>query len=895
MKKRFLILFCAAMALASCTSVSRIDLSGTWQVSLDSLSTFSPIVLPGTTDLAGLGEPNRLGPSLDSPQIQRLTRKHSFLGEAFYRREFTVPSRMAGRPLELTLERVLWQSAVEIDGIPLPYMCESLSTPHRYLIREGLSEGVHTIMLRIDNRKRYDLSWNDLAHSYTNDTQVMWNGVLGEIGLRALDRVEIASTDIFPDPAARSIRVVTELVRLDPDASAAEIVYSVDGGRKRKLACTFADGDTLRVEYRVSLRPDAPLWDEFSPAMHTLTVGCGDSSTDYGFGLRDFRASGQHIEINGRRIFLRGTLDCCIFPLTGTPPLDEQGWEKEFSTCREWGFNHIRFHSWCPPDAAFRVADRMGFYLQVELPVWSKSVGDPALDAFMKDEYDRIVREYGNHPSFCMLSCGNELDSGYDFLNGLLAYMKEKDPRHIYTNSTYSMGAGHKGRPEPEDEYMVASRTLAGQIRGQNYLASRRPDFRSDYSRYASGVDIPLISHEIGQYSVYPTIGEIDKYTGTLDPLNLKGIRDDLKRRGLLGRAEDYTLASGRLAAILYKEEVERALKTRELSGFQMLGLQDFSGQSTALVGLVDAFWDSKGLVSPEWFRQACSPVVPLARFEKPCWSADEEFHASLEVASYWSRDMAAEVEWALAGGGKICASGSFKADIPTGGLTVLDGEIRAGLGGISCAERLELRVRVKESGGNEWSNGWNVWVYPVTEEPDCGEVVLARTVEEAIAELSEGGTVLLCPDSAILQGDPGRFPTVFWSPVFFPREAGTMGILCDPGNPALSLFPTEMHSDWQWWNLVVHSKVLDMDALPGLTPIVEAVDNFAGNRRLAYIFEAGCESGRLVFCAMDLLGEGASGCPEARQLLVSLLDYMNSPAFNPRERIGAGELKSFF
>lgn len=893
MKKRIcLVAVILTLGLVSCRKENSVDLSGVWQVSLDSLATFQPMQLPGTTDLAGLGQPNTLEPAISGEQIQRLTRKYSFIGAAFYTREFNVPRGMEGKPLELTLERVLWQSSVWIDGERLEGAEESLTTPHRYLIPEGLAAGTHEIMLRIDNRKRYDISWRDLAHSYTNDTQTIWNGVLGDMTLRALPAVEIAHTDIYPDAENLSARVLTAIVRHDPEISETVLRHTLDGGGSEKTEVAMT-GDTTMVEFTLKFDSDDALWDEFSPVLHTLDLTAGEDRSSVRFGLRSIGTDDGRITVNGRKVFLRGALDCCIFPLTGFPPTDEEGWRKEFEVCREWGYNHIRFHSWCPPEAAFNVADEMGFYLQVELPAWSKAVGTEAVDSFLRAEYDRIVRSYGNHPSFCMLSCGNEFDSGYEFLNELLAYMKRTDPRHIYTNSTYSMGAGHKGRPEPEDQYMIASRTLRGQIRGQNYLGSRTPDFRSDYSAYAVGVDIPLISHEIGQYSVYPDLRGIDKYTGTLEPLNLKGMRNVLEEKGLLDKAEDWTLASGRLAAILYKEEVERAMKTPGLAGFQVLGLQDFSGQATAHVGLVDAFWDGKGLVDPAWFRQANAPVVPLVRYEKPCWTSDETFTAGVEVANYWSDDISGMLEWRMLKGDEVLASGEMAAELPTGQTSPVRDSIAVDLSSVGdCTARLTLELAVKDS---EWKNSWSVWVYPAGKSADFGEVVLARTVDAALEELGEGGTVLLAPDPSSLKGEPGKFVPVFWSPVFFPHEAGTMGILCDPADPALASFPTDMHSDWQWWNLAVHSKALVLDGMSReLRPIVEAVDNFVMNRRLAYIFEAECESGRLLVCAMDICSEEAQSRPECRALLSSLLEYMNSPAFNPSGRLKAGELKSF-
>lgn len=888
---RRLLPLAAALVLAACSQQRGvIDLSGTWEVSLDSLVSFQSITLPGTTDDAGLGEPNTLEPAITGPQIQRLTRRHSFIGAAFYRREIDIPESMAGKPLALTLERVLWTSRVWVDGQPLDGEEESLTTAHRYTIPEGLSEGRHTLMLRIDNRERYALSASKLAHAYTNDTQIIWNGVLGEMTLRALEPVEIARVDVYPDAVAQTARVVTTLVRHDADIQSAILGYRPKGGRLTENRIELPQ-DVTQVEYVLELGPHATLWDEFTPKMQELTVSCGRDRRSVKYGLRDFKRAGDHFEINGRRIFLRGTLNCCIYPLTGTPPMDEKGWEKEFKVCREWGLNHIRFHSWCPPDAAFRVADRMGLYLQVELPDWARNIGQDYMNRFLQSEYDRIVADYGNHPSFVMLTCGNELDRGYDWLDWMLRYMKEKDPRHLYSNSTYSMGAGHKGYPEPEDEFYVASRTYKGQIRGQDYLDSETPDFTHDFTPYVD-FDLPIVSHEVGQYSVYPHLSEIDKYTGVLDPLNFKGIRNEMASKGLLDKAEEWTMASGRLSALLYKEEVERALKTPRISGFQLLGLQDFSGQSTALVGLVDAFWDNKGLVSPEWFRQACASVTPLVRFSSPWWTNDQVFTAGVEIANYGAADLKADIVWALKDGGRKIASGVFKAlNLPTGGNTVIDGRIEADLSKVADAAALTLEVGIK---GTKWHNSWNVWVYPAEADEDAGEVVLARTLDEARPVLERGGTVLLSPDPATLRGEKGKFVPVFWSPVFFPMEAGTMGILCDPGHPALAGFPTEMHSDWQWWYLAKHSMALDLDQLPQAGTIVEAVDNFTRNRHLAYIFEARCGEGRVLVSSMDLLGEEGAGRPDVRQLRASLLDYMNSPKFKPAGEMSFDDLDAF-
>ena len=833
-----------------------LDLSGTWSVVAG--QEHSSIVLPNTLDGANIGKENQLQPLLQKPQLSRLTRKHSYIGIATYQREVSIPKSLAGKPLQISLERVMWRSRLAIDGQDLGQMQESLVSPHIFYIEKGLSEGKHLLTLTIDNQQQHDISVDHLAHSYTNDTQIMWNGVLGEMKLCAAPI--ISEVQVYPDIDRHEIQIKV--------VGTADALFALDGNAVSPLKRD--DG-----MYVLPIN-DMRLWSEFSPHLYTLSVTAGGQTKTVSFGMRKFSAEGNRLLINGHPTFLRGTLECCVFPLTGTPPMDERGWMKVFTTAREYGLNHLRFHSWCPPEAAFRVADKMGFYCQVELPNWSLTVNkDTATARFLYDEFDHIVRHYGNHPSLCIISCGNELQPDFKFLNKLAHYMKSRDSRHLYLTSTFTFEKGHGVRQEPEDDIFVTQWTDKGWVRGQGVFDEHVPDFKSDYRVAAQDITVPLISHEIGQYSVYPNIREIEKYTGVLDPLNFKAIRDDLKRKGLLHRAEDYLQASGRFAAILYKEEIERALKTPQQSGFQLLDLHDFPGQGTALVGLLDAFWDSKGLIQPQRFREFCAPVVPLAQFEKAVWSAQERFTATIDVADYSEAPKEREICWQLTDeAGDVYAEGSGR-------------QVDVALDRVEKAQRLELLVTIKDS---PWRNRWNIWVYPEVEMPQDRHLFVTADISQALRALKKGEKVLFSPKTATVKGLEGKFLPVFWSPVHFPKQAGTMGLLCNPEHPALSDFPTDMHSDWQWWNLVKRSRVMVLDSLPPMNPIVESVDNFVNNRRLALVFEAQVGKGRLIFSAIDLLTD--SQLPEIRQLRYSLTRYMLSHEFHPTTTLTPTQLR---
>lgn len=673
------------LQLTACTQVSRIDLSGQWTVRLDSADAGmdgawygklydTPMALPGTTDMAGLGTPCSLEPALTKPQMLHLTRAHSYIGPAWYSREVEIPSGWEGKELFLHLERVLWDSQVWVDGVKVDGHEESLTTPHRYNLTSYIkSAGKHILTVRIDNRKRYDISVKELAHAYTEDTQVKWNGILGNMYIEALDKVYINDMQLYPDVKTHSVKAVVSVCNVTGNTCNVDLKLSVTGKSDGKIRGELKKNITLstgnvELELDCSLDENTPLWNEFNPYVCEADLALkGDgfiAQKNETFGLRSVERKGNVFLINGKPLFLRGTLECCIFPLTGTPPTDEQGWKKVFVAARDYGMNHLRFHSWCPPEAAFQVADEMGFYLQVELPVWTQTLGNDSVTVpFLRQEGARISKMYGNHPSFCFWSMGNELQYDFVALSSLMQEIKKNDSRHLYTTTTFTFEKGHGTWPEPGDDFFVTQWTKQGWMRGQGVFNRYNPSFNKDFESAVRGMQVPAVTHEVGQYLVYPDMSEIEKYTGTLLPLNFIAVKNDLEAKGRLDKAQQYLQASGKLAAILYKEEIERALKTPGISGFQLLDLHDFPGQGTALVGLLNAFWESKGIITGKEFREFCSPVVPLIRFPKAVYTNDETFVADVELSNYGPTALSEQVlTWTVMNAGEKIGEGEIAA-----------------------------------------------------------------------------------------------------------------------------------------------------------------------------------------------------------------------------------------
>ncbi|WP_147676544.1 sugar-binding domain-containing protein [Algibacter pacificus] len=890
---------------SSCNSskIESLSVAGLWEVKLDSTNigitnkwasskfTGTPINLPGTLDDAGLGKPNTLKPEINNYVMSNLTRKHQYIGKAWYQKEIEIPQNWNNKSITLSLERVIWESSVFVDGQHVN-TANSLVGSHDYDLTKYLTPGKHLLTICIDNSNKYplinvagtkypDVVNQDMAHAYTNHTQIKWNGILGNILLKASSNKEPENLQVYPNIENSTLKIAfNQAVPLDENMQC--VITSAKGEVVFDEIITNSKNENISISFQIDTPESLEFWDEFNPALYTLKITTNTGTIKTRFGYKGLSNNNGNLTLNGKRIFLRGNLECVIFPLTGYPPMEKSDWATLIKQAKAYGLNHLRFHSWCPPKAAFDAADEAGFYCQVELPHWSLKVGkDENTTAFLKAEADKIIKDYGNHPSFLFMAMGNELQGNAEVLNQMVSDLKGKDNRHLYATTAFSFQRPMGTRPEPEDEFFITQWTNKGWVRGQGIFNDKPPHFDADYTSASGHIEIPLISHEIGQYSVYPDMAEIEKYTGVLDPLNFKAVKLELEKKGLIDLAPDFTYNSGKLAALLYKEEIERALKTPSFDGFQLLQLQDFPGQGTALVGLLNAFWQSKGVISAEEFSQFNSELVPLLRFKKAVYQSGEAFQASVEIANFFKDIENQTIDWSITDdAGAVVKKGVLDHIDLTIGNNVDLGVIHCPLD-TEIAKRLTVTVSLP---GTKYKNSWHIWVYPKTVSTASTDVLVTSSFQEASNALDNGKTVLLNPDYKALQGTTGRFVPVFWSPVHFPDQPATMGIMVNEAHAAFNHFPTSSHTDWQWWDLCIKSKSVVIDSL-AVTPIVRVIDNFVTNHHLSNVFEANVGQGKLVFSAIDLTTD-LSNRPVARQLRYSLLEYMKSDNFNPSKTI---------
>jgi len=828
----------------------------------------------------------------------------SYVGAAWYQKNVVIPQEWQGKHITIFLERCHWETELWVDGRQVG-MQNSLGTPHEYDLTKYLTPGKHRITIRIDNRiKEIDVGRN--AHSVTDHTQTNWNGIVGRIELRAHPPIHIVNVSVIPHIHLKSVTVRVRLESIPTGFPGGILRLSAKPtartSQRRPVEASYlmpsSGHNSVTHDVELKMGPDALLWDEFKPNLYTLDVtfdggdkGFQDKRTVQ-IGLREFRTDGTQFSINGRPVFLRGTLECAIFPKTGYASTDIREWTRIFKICKAYGLNHVRFHSWCPPEAAFDAADREGIYLYVECCAWTKVGEGKPIDTWLYEESERIVAVYGNHPSFCMMSYGNE-PSGTNqskFLGEFVKYWKQKDPRRVYTS-----GAGWPQIPENDFHVTDAPRIQLWGAGLTSIINKEPPQIAFDFRQIISKYDRPVVSHEIGQWCAYPNFKEIKKYTGVLRAKNFEIFKESLEENQMGDLANRFLMASGKLQVLCYKADIEAALRTPGMAGFELLDLHDFPGQGTALVGVLDPFWQEKGYVTAKEYSRFCNSTVPLARLQKMTFLNDEQFSADIEVAHFGPEPLSRITpRWRIRNAsGKLMAEGILKeTDIPiANGISL--GSMRIYLDGWPTG-RMNFEVSV-----GRFANDWDFWVYPAKlEAVGSGNVLVAERIDAGVEEaLNAGKCVLLLADTSLVKSDvPPGFSSIFWNTAWTSQQPPhTLGILCNPQHPALKHFPTEYHSDWQWWDLVTRSRAMILDSLPpSLRPVVRVVDDWFTNRRLGLLVEAKVGKGKLLICSIDLKTD-LERRPVARQLLYSLTKYVSGREFSPKQSATITSLRGFF
>ncbi|MCL6220253.1 glycoside hydrolase family 2 TIM barrel-domain containing protein [Zunongwangia pacifica] len=913
----FALLFLYGCSYINLSNNSYQDLSGNWNYKLDTSAIgedeawytkkFSDsIKLPGALRDYGIGEEPDVntkwtGSIYDSswyfnPAMRKyrekgnikfpfwLTPDKHYVGTVWYQKEIEIPKDWVEKDLKLYLERPHWQTTVWLDSLKIG-SDNSLSVPHQFIIpAKAISKAKHWLTIKVDNAIRtIDPGIN--SHSITDHTQGNWNGMVGAITLMPVAKIFIKKLKIVPNLKDNLVDVH---IKLNEPLAHATIAFNINGAnhehKLEEINKNWTGGD--EAKYSIAMGDNYKKWSEFQPNFYELSVSLenNDSILDKKtavFGMRAFTVDKNRFQINGTTVFLRGTTECAVFPLTGYPPTSEEEWSEIYRIAKSFGLNHIRFHSYCPPEAAFIAADKVGFYLQIEGPSWAKystSLGDGTpIDDYLMKETKRIIDTYGNHPSFVMMSYGNEPSGNYvPYLENWVEHFREYDSQRLFTGAS----TGRSWAIIQNSDFIVRSPP-----RGLEWK-DKQPNSTFDYRDKTEGQEKPYVTFEMGQWCVFPNFDEIEKYTGSLKARNFELFQEDLADHHMESLANQFLMASGKLQASCYKQEIEATLRTPNLAGFQLLGLTDFPGQGTALVGVLDAFWDEKPYISADEFSAFNASVVPLIRLEKFTFIDTAHVSIPVEVANFSGNVLNGELNWKIRSEENILKQGTFKRkSIPIGTNNSI-GTIETTLDFVKKAQKLTIEVSV-----GKFKNQWNIWVYPdkqiATEESD---IIIATEVNDKVRKaLNDGQSVLLLASGHVENGkDVVQYLVpAFWNTSWFRmRPPHTTGIYIRDTHPVFKDFPTDYYSDLQWWEIANKQQVMNLENFdPSFTPIIQPIDTWFLNRRLSMLFEAKVAKGKLMVCSIDLENDMNERIV-ARQLKLSILNYMNSEDFNPEAKV---------
>ena len=952
----------------------RILLNGKWHVVLED-GTTGQMDLPGTLDENGIGHrdvgANQWHPDAvlgnaageidkDAPIATRFTRRHTYEGEARISRKITVPDYGTDRLFVLAERARALRLLVDGEACAV-FRQGTLSTPYIFELT-GAAPGEHEFTFLSDNSypgmPKAAIYYSSAA---TDETQTNWNGILGECSMYTRPQNFIDSLRVYPRavkkeeknkaggyvldvcvelaPGAKKVYKDAKIIlqsealaagKLEDTQTLTEIIsYSGEG-----LAEAGTDKEenpkTMEIWFRdLPLRENVKLWDEDEGNLYEMavTLDNGMSAEDKGgstaecrtrFGIRSFGDNGSgRLALNGRAIFLRGEANCAEYPETGHPPMTIPEWKEMLLKYRSYGINFVRFHSHCEPEAAFAAADELGMLLQPELSHW-----DPK-DAFGTEESYRyyraelvdLLKTYANHPSFVMLTLGNELqaqDEGRERMRELVRTAKRMDPTRLYANGSNAF-YGEEGC-DPESDFYTSQSCKDVVIRGtfsgmRGYLNENYPSADRTYDEAMAEIrkeyQKPVFSFEVGQFEVLPDFEELESFHGISDPVNLKLIKKRVEERGLLPTWEKYVEATGELSRLAYREEIEAAMRTRELSGISLLGLQDFPGQGTALVGMMNSHLEPKpyDFARPERFReffQECRILVKLPHYT---YEAGERLIAEVEAANFGKRNIEGVFCWTLAGKKSVSENGNCEpAEIKSKNTVIATGEdteitiCRPGsytevgsldipLDFVEKNTALTLKVRIGDS-----ISAYPIWVYRKT-TPVCPENVYeTRAFDVKTREiLQNGGRVYLSPDAdkeSLPNSIKTQFTTDFWSVGTFADQEGGMGQLIDTEHPIFKEFPTDFHTDWQWWIMATKRAVI----LPHpMKTIITEMDSYAFLRPMAQMIEFRCLKGKVLLSTMEL--HKSQQYPEVRALQASIYTYLSGENFEPAEEITEEEL----
>lgn len=818
---RFAVLFVVLLGLAlpSAAEEGRIvkELDGTWQFKLDPekigeenrwfrAETAFPnkIIVPGAWDVQGYGK-----------ETDKL--RHNYIGKAWYKKEILIPEHWKGRRLFLYFGGVYRYSKVWVNdhflGEHIGYMSD-----FEYDITEFARPGAKALIsVEIDSEQRWDVDTLAGCWDSGEGMNAFWGGIWGHVTLEA--RAPCWLDELYVKPEASLDRCTVSALLLGdlslPDEVSLEVLDASGKSvfqHTRSLEKSEVDHAILSFEAAI---PDAKLWTTDTPFLYTAHLSLRQNGkvldrVKARFGLRTIEFRGTDILVNGKKVFLRGYGDDCVYPETMFGPSDKEYHLKRLKTAKSYGFDYVRHHSHFMPPEYYQACDEAGVFVSPELPIgysfYYARAGEIARKLY-ETEWVAAVKRFRNHPSIFNWGMGNEVRRGFPQASELYRLAKELDPTRpvIDTDGVLPAHGFHDGTADRDtlDFLTIQFNVFTTPLDNPGKFETGKPNK-------------PMITHEAGNYITFPRLDVIDSFQHNFKPFWLVPMRDRLEERGLLDEALMWSEKSEKLYYLCHKLNTEGMRKNPLISGYHWWLLQPWWACSD---GLLDIYRRPTS-IKPEDVREFNGTVVVLEDGLKQTYRGKEPLEFELLLSNFSGKsfdDTSLGYKITIAYGtlkkGKLPVSGVKNGMLASLGTVSLD------LPDPYIPQRISIEVKI-ENKGEEYSNHWTTWIYPSGDYSPALDVPLYVSLDllEPLASSSPRPIPEISP-LPVRAVYVARQPTM---PLIKAAAGGASVVLLSP----VDIFPISWTSfKTAWWNGAIEGNtnagtvVYDHSAINDMAP----------------------------------------------------------------------------
>ena len=870
------------------------------------------IQVPGAPQAQGFGEPTEKV-------------KTHFGGPFWVRRTFALPKLDAEQRVWLRVGGVQPAARIYLNGSCVGYT-KSSRTQQRVdvtdLVRPGAKNLVAVKICKYPE-VRLDGLWELQEFASASCT-----GIYGQISCEITGRVSLIDAYVRPELATGSVQVSFDLS--EPPAMPLACSLQVTDGRgvQGEIHMDIPTGQThaeatVRLETFTTWTPDHPKLYMLEVTLADTRDGVAIDKAGIQFGMREIAVKGRRFYLNGSPVFLRFFGDDHSYPKTLFAPADKNWFVPRLKLARQYGMNGVKSCVETLTQEYVEAADEVGLLVVQEMPFGlsglreNRHVIDERFRRYYSEELDGLVKVSRNHASVIAYSMSSELEfpkqtqESFDFFGRDLVEQTRKLAPHalvVDCTGSYAPHSLETAKGKRSTDFYVPT-VHKGML--------NRPDIETDGLR-------PVLLHEYNWWGCYPDSTAREQFEKTqIRPYWLEALVRSARENGQEELLPLYHRNSLWLQALCRKEGVEFARLHPNVEGYILWLLIDFQWASE---GLLDDFWKPKNVSPREFLKSNGDTVVLLPNDGNRCLKMGEQTEVALAVSHYGERPIAGgELRWKLSGG-PASQSGTLPMPELKPGQLAPVGAATFTPAGAAEAYKFELEVALHHGSEILNTNNWSFWTFPevgrelhdlvqdgpagkMTEHgaffrigparaesiPPAARVVIAETVDQALAEyLEAGGRCLLFPREAVIN-TTGPYYQVFRTIPWNRGDRGNSGTVISR-HPALEGFPHEGRCDLQFLRMIQGFCAMDFGPLVGcdVEPIVRVIDHYRANRNIAYMLQFKVGRGRALATSLGGLRQ-ARECIEARVLLDRLIDYAGSDRFEPSAEVPPDEFHRLF